>query len=453
MAKVTGTLLQHLKEMMSRYRRMTSLVLVTFLTILSFGAYFWLMQTPFLVKTKPSTDLCKGEIVNETITALQYNKTLIISPYHDDRQQNLTRVIAIVHYKKIQDLYCWFCCSHDGHVSIIRATVDIHLDRTEFPVGMADIVCLEPRGCFPKYVSIHSSPRGKIDKIPRFEIRNRVPRDSFSAEFTVCLSGMFGNDSNVLQFIQSMEMYKILGAQKVLIYMYSCSQLIQKLLKFYVAEGTVEIIPWPILSHVNFSSFWYSPKDWYYGKTTVVNDCIYRNMYRSKYVILNDIDEIILPIKYPSWKTMISNLEDQNPGTGIFLFENYLFPQNVFSSIDTFKISFWKIVPGANILQHIYREPTRLRFSNQRKMIVNPRKVVQTSLHSVLKGYGRTLEVPREIAILYHCRKHTKKEIPRKYLIRDASIWRYNMSLINNVNKVLKEQFPRKSFKSIWKKF
>ncbi|XP_053230233.1 beta-1,4-galactosyltransferase galt-1-like isoform X1 [Podarcis raffonei] len=434
-------------------RRNNFMVVVSFLIVLSFEAYLWLMQTPLLPQTIQSTDLCKGEIANDTITALKYNKTFIISPYHDDREGNLTRVIAVVRYKKIQDLYCWFCCSHDGHVSIIRAAIDIHLDRTDFPFGPADIVCLEPKKCSPKYVSIHSSPRGKIDKLPRFEIKNRVPKDSFSAEFTLCLPVMFGNYSNVLQFIQSMEMYKILGAQKVLVYMYNCSQLIEKVLEFYVAEGTIDIIQWPIFSYVNFSSFWYSSKDWDYGKATVLNDCIYRNMYRSKYVVLNDIDEIILPIKHLSWKTMISDLEDRNPETGIFLFENHLFPQHIFSSTDTLNISSWKMVPGTNILQHIYREPIKLKFSNQRKMIVNPRAVVQTSVHTILKGYSKTLVVPKEIAILYHCRQYVEKEVPGKYLIRDTTIWRYNVSLINNVNNILEKQFPRKSSKFRWNKF
>ncbi|XP_063172384.1 uncharacterized protein LOC134506224 [Candoia aspera] len=422
---------------MPRCRRKLFWVIVPFLVLLFFETYPRRRPSTTPPQTKRSSGPCSGDLVNDTITALKYNKTFIVSLYHDGRQQNLTRAIAVVHYKKVQDLYCWFCCSRDNRISIIRAAVDIHPERFGLPIGAADIVCVEPQSCSPRYVSIHPSTKGSMEDLPWFEIKNRVPQNSFFAEFTLCLSVMYENHTNVLQFIQSMEMYKILGAQKVCIYKTSCSLLMDQILNYYVEEGTVEIIPWPITSYVNLSSFWYSYKDWDYGKTIVLNDCIYRNMYRSKYVVFNDISEIILPLKHLNWKNMIHSLEDQNPGAGIFFFESHFFSQNVFLSSDKFSFSLWKSIPGVNILQHVYREPNKLHINVLKKMIVNPRKVVQASSHSILKGYSRTLEVSRDIAILYNCRKHHENDVGEKYLIRDTAIWRFNMSLIGNVNKVL----------------
>ncbi|KAH0615505.1 hypothetical protein JD844_004855 [Phrynosoma platyrhinos] len=436
---------------MLRCRKRDLWIAVPFLIMLYVQVHNWITQLPPPAPLELPTDRCKFKIVNDTITALKYNKTFIISSYHDNREQNLTRVIAIVDYKKVEDLYCWFCCSLDGRISIQRAAIAIHPDRVGSILGAAEIVCLEPQICYPKYVAIHSSPKGQAEELPRFEIQNRLPQFPFSAEFTLCLSVMSGNYSNVLQFIQSMEIYKILGAQKVVIYLHNCSQLMEQVLNLYVAEGTVDVIPWPIVSYINFSSFWYSHKDWLYGKATVLNDCIYRNMYRSKYVVLNDIDEIILPIQHPSWGKMISSLVERNPEAGIFVFENNFFPQNVFSSIDDeFDISLWKTVPGTNILQHIYKEPSKLWLRNPRRMIVNPRKVVQTSSSYILRGYSRTLEVPRDIGILYNCRGHHKEETPDRYLIRDTAILRFGKSLVNKVNEVLVKLFVEKSVKTGW---
>ncbi|XP_025019135.1 uncharacterized protein LOC112540019 [Python bivittatus] len=434
---------------MPRCRRKMFCLMVPFLVLLFFEKYP--RRRPSAPQTKQSSGLCGGELVNDTITALKYNKTFIVSLYHDSRQQNVTRAIAVVHYKKVQDLYCWFCCSHNNRISIGRAAIDIHPERFGLPIGAADIVCVEPQSCSPRYMSIHPSAKGSMDELPKFEIKNRVPRTSFFAEFTICLSVMYENYSNVLQFIQSMEMYKILGAERVYIYKTSCSLLMDQILKFYVEEGTVEIIPWPITSYVNLSSFWYSYQDWDYGKTTVLNDCIYRNMYLSKYVVFNDINEIILPLKHLNWKNMIHSLEDQNPGAGIFFFESHFFSQNVFLSSDQFNFSLWKIVPGVNILQHVYREPYKLHINILKKMIVNPRKVVQASSYSILKGYSRTLEVSKDIAILFNCRKHHENDVGEKYLIRDTAIWRFNLSLISNVNKVLEKL--DKTSKSSWSTF
>ncbi|NXY86456.1 GALT1 galactosyltransferase, partial [Alcedo cyanopectus] len=323
-------------------------------------SYLRLQRLSHLPKIVQEGSRCRGKITNSTITALKDNRTFIISPYFDDRESKVTRVIGIVHHEDVKQLYCWFCCQPDGKTYVSKATIDVHSDRFGFPYGTADIVCLEPENCDPTHVSIHQSPRGNIDQLPRFEIKNRKA-ETFSVDFTLCISTMFGNYNNVLQFIQSMEMYKILGVQKVVIYKNNCSHLMEKVLKFYIEEGTVEIIPWPINSHLRVSSKWHFSMDekdiGYYGQITALNDCIYRNMQRSKFVVLNDADEIILPLKHPDWKTMMSSLQEQNPGTGIFLFENHIFPETI--STDMFNISSWNTVPGVNILQHVHREPDR----------------------------------------------------------------------------------------------
>ncbi|NXR16373.1 YSNK protein, partial [Semnornis frantzii] len=323
------------------------------------------------------------------ITPLKDNRTFIVSPYFDNRERKLTRVIGIVHYEAVKELYCWFCCHPHGKIYVSRANIDVHSDRFEFPYGATDITCLEPENCDPTHVSIHQFAQGDIDQLPRFEIKNRKA-EPFPVDFTVCISTMFGNYNNVLQFIQSMEMYKILGAQKVMIYKNNCSHLMEKVLKFYMEEGIVEIIPWPIDSYLKVSTRWHYSLDakdiGYYGQITALNDCVYRNMQRSKFVILTDADEIILPLTHPDWKTMMQSLQQENPGAGVFLFENHIFPKTV--STPVFNISSWNAVPGVNILQHVHREPDRKEVFNPRKMIVDPRKVIQTSVHSVLHAYG-----------------------------------------------------------------
>ncbi|XP_009997224.1 PREDICTED: uncharacterized protein LOC104389865 [Chaetura pelagica] len=251
--------------------------------------------------SSPADHLCRGKPAQNVITPLKDNRTFIISPYFDDRESKVTRVIGIVHHEDVKELYCWFCCQPNGKIYVSKAKIDVHADRFGFPYGAADIVCLEPENCDPTHVSIDQSPHGNIDQLPRFEIKNRKA-ETFSVDFTVCISAMFGNYNNVLQFIQSVEMYKILGVQKVVIYKNNCSHLMEKVLNFYMEEGTVEIIPWPINSHLKVSSKWHFSMDakdiGYYGQITALNDCIYRNMQRSKFVVLNDADEIILHTTY-----------------------------------------------------------------------------------------------------------------------------------------------------------
>ncbi|XP_069465185.1 uncharacterized protein [Ambystoma mexicanum] len=391
---------------------------------------------------EPRTCFQKGIRASNTITPLKGTKTLVIAPYYDNRDKNAVRILGIVHYQEVKELYCWFHCRADaGYLAIRKADIEIHSDRFGFPYGAADFICPEPQDCDPKFVSIHWSRDGDCEQIPMFEIRNRHPQ-ALSAEFTVCISTMFGNYDNVLLFIQSVEIYKLLGVQRVMVYKSDCSPWMERVLQHYISDGTVEVIPWTIASHLKVSKRWHhdmSPADiGYYGQLAALNDCIYRNMYRSKYLLLHDIDEIVLPIRHRDWKSMMADFETQGTNIGVFMFENYVFRHDVFDY--TFNNSAWDAVPGINILQHIHREPhgADIQFKG-RKMIINPRKVIQTSVHYVSKAYGATFSAPSDSAILYHCRKQYQANLTRDSLIKDTRIWKYNSSIIDSVNKVLNE--------------
>lgn len=395
------------------------------------------------VINKDECAFCDGKLSTDTITALDDQRTFIISPYYDNRDHNKPRVriLSIIHHQEVKKLYCYFCCTTDK-CAISRALIDQHSDRFDFPYVTTDLVCEEPPDCNAEYLSVHTSPSENMKPLPLFQIQNRDVKP-FSANFTVCISTMFGNYSNVLQFIQTMEMYRILGAQRVMIYLNSCSAQVEKAMLYYIAKGILEVVAWPIQRYLRPGTAWHHSVDakdiGYYGQLATLNDCIYRNMYRTKFVLLNDIDEIILPFSHMSWDTLMESLQEQKPKVGIFLFENHIFPQNVPFDGSFSDISSWKDIPGYNILQYVHREPDRPDYFNARKMIMDPRKVIQTSVHSILKAYGDQVEVSLETALVYHCRIPLQKNLPKTSLIEDKTIWKHNASLIKNVNKVLGE--------------
>ncbi|XP_029468820.1 beta-1,4-galactosyltransferase galt-1-like [Rhinatrema bivittatum] len=411
----------------------TSFTLVCML-VLIFTCYYWSQQLSHPISVKRISS-CRGRSAQDTITPLSDNKTFIISAYLDHRE-NITRVLSIIQRLKVKQLYCWFCCSLYGNMSITVARINVGCHQ-KFPYSVADVLCLEPSNCDPKYVSIHWSPEGDIDQLPTFKIRNREP-NTFFVEFTVCISTMFGNYNNVLQFIQAIEMYKLLGAQKVMIYKTSCSQLIEKVLQYYTSEGTVEVLLWPINEYLNISPNWHYMNDGkdigYFAQLATLNDCIYRNMYRSKFVVLIDIDEIILPQKHQNWKEMMDDLQEEHPDVGIFLFQRFLFPVNTLYRTDAFNISSWTSIPGVNILQHIYRESL---VQAPGKLIVDPRKVIHTTVHRIIKGLGKTKRVPLKTAFIQHCRTVNYPKLHKDHLIKERILWRYNSSLIRNVNKII----------------
>lgn len=61
----------------------------------------------------------------------------------------------------------------------------------------------------------------------------------------------------------------------------------------------MELIPWSLSKFINVSYGWlpeHGPGQIHYvGQIPALNDCLYRYMYKSRYVALNDMDELILP--------------------------------------------------------------------------------------------------------------------------------------------------------------
>ncbi|KAM9324226.1 uncharacterized protein PAF06_000239 [Gastrophryne carolinensis] len=377
------------------------------------------------------------ELKTATITPLLDNKTFVVSAYYDARESTKVRVITILHDQEVKELYCWFYCLNADNYIPVRAEIDVHEWRFKFHYGPADVSCEEPPNCFSKFISVHTSNTSDKGQMPVFEIMNRYPQP-FKVNFTVCISVMYGNRTNcVLNMIQALEMYRFLGAQKVVIYKTTCSKAIQEILDFYVSEGLVEIIPWPIDKYLRTSKAWHQDRDpasqiGYFGQTVALSDCLYRNMYTSRYVTFNDLDEIILPRMHQDWHELMKYMEGRYPNNAVFLIQNHFYPNNV--TDPTFHTAFPKNVPGTNILELIHYEPEIPGIHNAHKMIVNPREVIQIHVHKALKAYKGSVDVPEHIVSLHHNRDMHPSVTS---LFRDPIIWKYNASLIKSVNRVL----------------
>ncbi|KAL0186812.1 hypothetical protein M9458_018482, partial [Cirrhinus mrigala] len=293
----------------------------------------------------------------------------MVSAFIDHRLHGVIRVISIINRSSLQPLYCVYC-STEQVCKIVHTDVQIHNDHFGFPFHVTDVICKgkHMQNATHVLISTKDSDSNVTEYLP---IKNRVAMNTFKYDFTVCISNLFGNYNNVLQFAQTMEMYKLLGVQHVVIYKTSCGPDLEKLLKHYETEGMLEIISWPIDQFLNPSSGWNFQEHkgdlHYYGQLVTLNECIYRHMYQSKYVLLNDIDEIIMPYKHDNLPSLMKYLD-------VFLFESHVFPKTQFEESKRFKRAEWNNIPGVNIMEHIYREPNPKNIYNPTKMIVNPRK-------------------------------------------------------------------------------
>ncbi|XDV29756.1 hypothetical protein PO909_032799 [Leuciscus waleckii] len=321
---------------------------------------------------------------------------------HRFREKEIKTIAIVLRDEKVT-YRCVMCCQ--GRNVTSPAEYTIHSDHFGFEYGTATITCQIDSSCStPMHVAITAKDVPAV----------------FQYSFTVCISVMY-DYKNVLGLVQAMEMFRLLGAQRVVIYKTNCDSDTQKVLDYYVKRGFVEIIPWTIKKHINVSSGWrkdLSPGQLhYYGQIPALNDCVYRYMYQSRYVALHDMDEFILPLKVKNWMDLLPELENMY-GTN----------QNK-----------WENVRGLNILKCTDRIPNIPNTFNNYKIIVSPRLVVKATVHGLLETVNPqsyTLRVKNSIARMYHM----KLSYPTNTnLIRDDHLNDYAKDLIPAVSKVLQD--------------
>uniref|UniRef100_A0A3P9LS60 Glycosyltransferase family 92 protein n=1 Tax=Oryzias latipes TaxID=8090 RepID=A0A3P9LS60_ORYLA len=323
---------------------------------------------------------------SQSITPLKHTKHLLVSAYMDQRSGGFDlRIIGIFKRDSVDALYCSFCCA--GLVSETTPSIILpHSDHFGFPYGTMDVLCQIPDNCDATHVTFLTAPstatRSEQLWMP---IRNKKTsnKEENKLDFTVCISTLFGNYNNVLQFAQTLEMYRLLGVNRVVIYNTSCGPELNRLPKSYSQEGFVEMVPWPID----------------------------RSMERSRY--------IIMPYQHDNLNSMMDMLQSQHPNVK-FLIENHIFPKKYFEPSRKFHLHRWSNVPGINILEHIYREDPNSTY-HPYKMIVQPRLVEQTSVHQLLRNLGEQFY-----------------SLQWEELNEDKRLWDFQEKVIPNVDQVLR---------------
>ena len=120
------------------------------------------------------------------------------------------------------------------------------------------------------------------------------------SNFTVCLHKAFihGYD-NVAQFVEWVEVNRILGADRFLVYNFTGNPVLLPYIEHYVRTGVVEFHQWPVHDFEDRIPG-------YMGQVALINDCIFRSMYDTRYLLLVDVDEFVVPQTHSSWPKLLT---------------------------------------------------------------------------------------------------------------------------------------------------
>jgi hypothetical protein len=164
-----------------------------------------------------------------------------------------------------------------------------------------------------------------------------------SVNFTVCVTPFNFNYDNYRRLVEFIETNRMFGAGRFIFYNYTTGSKIMSYLRHYVHQRIADIIQWHVPVTVNV---WppdpkEEPEIHYFAQLASLNDCLYRAMFRSRFVVFSDLDELVVPRRHDTWLSMLDDVttkwqEQVSAGSGVqrvvlpgsYLIRNVFFPTN-----------------------------------------------------------------------------------------------------------------------------
>ncbi|XP_055897971.1 beta-1,4-galactosyltransferase galt-1-like isoform X1 [Biomphalaria glabrata] len=235
--------------------------------------------------------------------------------------------------------------------------------------------------------------------------------------FTVCYSMLF-NFNTPYQLVQNVEFNRVLGAEHFFLYRESVSSAVDTVLKHYQRQGFLTVIEWPIpVGEIH-----------YHGQILSLNDCAYRNRGVSRYVVIQDTDEFIIPHQHDNWTELIEVLNKEfeqsnkspSENLGAYIVLSSFYQQSPSSSEwkeikRKFSVSDQDFQKFANFSLNVFSDLKRLNmyFRGQRqKSFVRPETVLFNDIHSPDKyrpGIAK-VKVHVDLAVVHHQRRYSSPQ-------------------------------------------
>ena len=200
------------------------------------------------------------------------------------------------------------------------------------------------------------------------------------------------------------ELNLALGAKFITVYLQNVSDSYYDIMRPYMERGIVEVLDWKMLIPLvpEYTKHW--------GQTATVSECIFRNIYRVKYLGLIDVDEFFVPQKQLTIPEMFSELEqikEAREAASYILYNAFLWNDGV--SIP--EVAHSKKCPSMKwpryyvSTQRSSDPPAQYGYH---KIIVKPLAVNTAWYHYIFapwqKGYTKQYNVPAGHGLTHHYR-------------------------------------------------
>lgn len=273
--------------------------------------------------------------------------------------------------------------------------------------------------------------------------------------FAVCVKGLdFFHDDLSVRLVEWIELLGILGADKVFFYELQVHPNITKVLKHYTERGRVQVTPLTLPggqpNMPGFQHLYLVKKVNHKRQNELIpyNDCLYKNLYTYEYIALLDIDEVIMPIKFMSWKelmdtVLVKALKLKNETRASYNVRNVYFLDDLLHDHGWFK----DIPKYMHMLQHVYRSKNFTKPNQYVKCFHNPERALTLHNHfplACLSSGCTSYAIETTDAQLQHYRADCVRTLKktcieyRQNSVVDKTIWKFKETLVSRVTDTLR---------------
>ena len=336
--------------------------------------------------------------------------------YNDfDNKVNGTflRIMSVVKMHKKPELTCHF--DLNGKLEMVTASYYEMCENHNMHYGGFILSCRVPEKvktppCSVK-LSLLNAPNAPVF-LPVWLLEPEPER----LDHGICAPPLFGtlNEKSLVEFIETS---KLMGVQKITFYRFKVSINVQQILNYYVDQGDAVIVPWNLPALLDGQL-------WYHGQLIAIQDCLYRNMHKFKFLAFNDIDEFIVSHSASAnatWAELTRVLH--SPKSCGYQFKSAYFDRNDQSGNKTHN--------GLITQERNMRTET---FSNVRtKCIVKPYKIFEKGIHHISKPILAHLEivpVSPSVGFVHHYRACVANfGMNCKKFVKDISMRNFEVNL------------------------
>ncbi|CAG9584447.1 unnamed protein product [Danaus chrysippus] len=324
----------------------------------------------------------------------------VYSAYMERRTVAAVRVIAATKTRGADGVICrlWL---HDNRTLTLKARVKPIRENWNLKYSATYVLCLlrdtgvKPQETIGASVSIVSNTSPNRPPTNLLIVRDTEPKSGIEETLHVCVKPFHFSYSRDDWLIEWFELNRLLGASHFYMYNESLSSQVTCLLEHYKKQGLVTLLPWklPIVSKIEIRTE---------GQFAAFNDCLYRSMSTAGWLVVIDVDEVILPRRERTLTALLTSLRaSYNPPSkapSAFLFRNAFFYLRWEDDTEA---------PAPLVTSRKTRRwaaPHALK--NRSKYAIKPRDAVELGNHFVWElapGAG-SVGVPTERALLHHYR-------------------------------------------------